>query len=133
MSAGTDPVQIRRLFELGRALVPELDQRAVLSQILEAAREITGARYAALGERAPAVRAAAAGRLGFLGVGVDRAANEEAVGDRDISAAGSAVATVDVAASEGREIARQVNALLGRSVPTSGPSMSQAKARPRRP
>ncbi|MGI8800600.1 MAG: GAF domain-containing protein [Solirubrobacteraceae bacterium] len=49
MSAGADGVRMRRLFELGRALVPGLDQPSVLARILEAAREITGARYAALG------------------------------------------------------------------------------------
>jgi signal transduction histidine kinase len=40
---------IRRLLEVGRVLTRELDQRIVLDRVLEAAREITGARYAALG------------------------------------------------------------------------------------
>ena len=40
---------IRRLLDVGRALTTELDQRIVLDRVLEAAREITGARYAALG------------------------------------------------------------------------------------
>jgi signal transduction protein with GAF and PtsI domain len=33
----------------GRALVAELDLESVLSQLLETARDLTGARYAALG------------------------------------------------------------------------------------
>ncbi len=37
------------MLEVGRALVAELDPQAVLDLILEEAREITGARYAALG------------------------------------------------------------------------------------
>jgi signal transduction histidine kinase len=39
---------MRRLLEAGRALVGELDPHAVLDRILAAARETTGARYAAL-------------------------------------------------------------------------------------
>jgi signal transduction histidine kinase len=41
--------QLRRLIEVGRALVSELDPEAVLQRILEEAQEITGARYVALG------------------------------------------------------------------------------------
>ncbi|HUE28357.1 MAG TPA: GAF domain-containing protein, partial [Solirubrobacteraceae bacterium] len=41
--------KLRRLLEVGRTLVGELDQEAVLDRILEEAREITGAQYAALG------------------------------------------------------------------------------------
>jgi signal transduction histidine kinase len=41
--------ELERLLELGRRLVSELDLDAVLAQVLEAARELTGARYAALG------------------------------------------------------------------------------------
>ncbi len=40
---------LRRLLDVGRTLTRELDQRAVLDRVLEAAQEITGARYAALG------------------------------------------------------------------------------------
>jgi signal transduction histidine kinase len=40
---------IRRLLDVGRALTQELDQRILLDRVLETAREITGARYAALG------------------------------------------------------------------------------------
>jgi signal transduction histidine kinase len=41
--------QRRRLLEFGRSLVADLDPDAVLGRVLEAARELTGARYAALG------------------------------------------------------------------------------------
>ena len=41
--------RLRRLLEVGRVLVSELDPEAVLHQVLEVARELTGARYAALG------------------------------------------------------------------------------------
>jgi signal transduction histidine kinase len=44
-----DQPQIRRLLDLGRGLVATLNVEAVLDEILEVAREITGARYAALG------------------------------------------------------------------------------------
>ncbi len=40
---------LRRLLDVGRVLTAELDQRAVLERVLETARELTGARYAALG------------------------------------------------------------------------------------
>ena len=41
--------KLRRLLEVGRALVGELDLEAVLQRILEEARELTGARYVAVG------------------------------------------------------------------------------------
>lgn len=41
--------RLRRLVEVGRTLVAELDLELVLRQVLETARELTGARYAALG------------------------------------------------------------------------------------
>ena len=44
-----DDVALRRLLQLGRAVVSDLDADAVLERVLEAAREVTGARYAALG------------------------------------------------------------------------------------
>jgi signal transduction histidine kinase len=49
MSAAPDPFRMRRLLDAGRALVAELDPQAVLDRTLAAAREVTGARYAALG------------------------------------------------------------------------------------
>ena len=44
-----DEQRLRRLIDVGRGLLSELDPEAVLQQVLEAACEITGARYAALG------------------------------------------------------------------------------------
>jgi signal transduction histidine kinase len=49
MNHRSDDDRIRRLLDVGRTLVAELDPEAVLDRILEEAREITGARYAALG------------------------------------------------------------------------------------
>ena len=45
----SDASRTIRLLEVGRSLVAELDLDAVLDRVLEAAREITGAQYAALG------------------------------------------------------------------------------------
>jgi signal transduction histidine kinase len=44
-----DEQRLRRLIDVGRGLLSQLDPEAVLDQVLETAREITGARYAALG------------------------------------------------------------------------------------
>jgi signal transduction histidine kinase len=41
--------QLSRLLDVGRGLVSQLDLESVLREVLEAARELTGARYAALG------------------------------------------------------------------------------------
>jgi signal transduction histidine kinase len=41
--------ELHQLLEVGRALVAELDLESVLQHVLETARELTGARYAALG------------------------------------------------------------------------------------
>ncbi len=49
MSVDSEEPWIRRLLDVGRALTTELDQRVVLDRVLETAREVTGARYAALG------------------------------------------------------------------------------------
>ncbi|BCJ33194.1 acetate kinase [Actinocatenispora thailandica] len=65
-----------------------------------------------IGEHAGAVRAGAAGGLGFLGVALDAARNEGAQGDADISAAGAPVRTAVVTAREDAEIAGQVRTLL---------------------
>src|ERR1017187_10654457 len=40
---------IRQLLDVGRGLVTELDLDILLDRVLQTAREITGARYAALG------------------------------------------------------------------------------------
>ena len=47
--AGHHGEQLERLVEVGRSLVVELNLPTVLDRVLEVAREITGARYAALG------------------------------------------------------------------------------------
>jgi two-component system, NarL family, sensor histidine kinase DevS len=44
-----EQVRMRRLLEVGRTLVSELDPDRVLDLVLETAREVTSARYAALG------------------------------------------------------------------------------------
>lgn len=44
-----DEDRFRRLIDIGSSLLSELDLEAVLKSVLEAARELTGARYAALG------------------------------------------------------------------------------------
>ena len=49
MGPSSDELWIRRLLEVGRTLVTELDIAVLLDRVLETAREVTGARYAALG------------------------------------------------------------------------------------
>ena len=44
-----DELRLRRLIDAGRSLIAKLDVDAVLEQLLEVAREVTGARYAAVG------------------------------------------------------------------------------------
>jgi signal transduction histidine kinase len=44
-----DERRLRRLIEVGRSLVSHLDLETVLRRVLEAARDLTGTRYAALG------------------------------------------------------------------------------------
>ena len=44
-----DERRLRRVLEVGRSVVSELDLEALLQRVLEEARELTGARYAALG------------------------------------------------------------------------------------
>ncbi len=64
-----------------------------------------------VGENAPVVRARAAERLAFLGVGVgDR--NDDARADADISAPNAAIRTLVVSAREDLEILRGVEAVL---------------------
>jgi two-component system, NarL family, sensor histidine kinase DevS len=55
-----DPPRLERLLEVGRSLVSHLDPEVVLREVIEAARDLTGARYAALGV------------LDVAGVGLDR-------------------------------------------------------------
>ncbi|MDQ6807395.1 MAG: GAF domain-containing protein [Actinomycetota bacterium] len=49
MSERLEEDRLRRLVEIGPSLVSELDLETVLDRLLETAREMTGARYAALG------------------------------------------------------------------------------------
>jgi signal transduction histidine kinase len=67
---------IRRLLAVGRALTTELDQRTVLDRVLEEARNITGARYAALG----ILNEQQSGLEQFLTAGIDEA-GRRAIGD----------------------------------------------------
>jgi signal transduction histidine kinase len=72
-----DEQRLRTLLDAGRDLMAELDYEAVLHRLLEVAREVTGARYAALGvldERREALER-------FVTSGLDEAA-ERAIGDR---------------------------------------------------
>jgi len=63
---------LRRLLEVGRVLMTELDLESVLEQVLQTARELTGAQYAALGtlieDRSALVR--------FLPLGIDEPRRE---------------------------------------------------------
>jgi len=49
MDSSSEGDWIRRLLDVGRALMTELDLEAVLERVLLTARDLTGARYAALG------------------------------------------------------------------------------------
>ena len=44
-----DKDRLRRLIEAGRSLVAERELEAVFQRVLDVARELTGARYAAIG------------------------------------------------------------------------------------
>src|ERR1700691_3017647 len=49
MDTTLDQARLRRLMEVGPWLLSELDLETLLDRLLETAREVTGARYAALG------------------------------------------------------------------------------------
>jgi signal transduction histidine kinase len=49
MTASSEELWIRRLLDVGRELMSDVDLPAVLDRVLGAAQEITGARYAAVG------------------------------------------------------------------------------------
>ena len=66
---------------------------------------------AGVGENVPAVRAEVCRRLAFLGIELDAEANEAAVPDAEIGAAGSAVRVVVLRAEE-VVVARAVRALV---------------------
>jgi acetate kinase len=65
-----------------------------------------------VGEHAPAIRDGAAAGLGFLGVGIDAAANDQVDGDAEITAPDVAVRTLVLRAREDLEMARQTRAAL---------------------
>ena len=71
-----EPAQAERLLEAGRSLVSQLDVEVVLERLLETARELTGARYAAIG----VLDAERRGLERFLTSGVD-AETHAAIGD----------------------------------------------------
>ncbi len=48
-SDALDEPRLRELIDVGRSLVTELDPEVIFRQVLEVARQLTGARYAALG------------------------------------------------------------------------------------
>ena len=49
MVGGLDERRLRTLLDVGRGLVSQFDQETLLQRVLDAARELTGARYAAVG------------------------------------------------------------------------------------
>jgi len=76
VAAPTDADRLTRLLDAGRALVAEVDLDAVLYRLLDTARELTGAHYAAIG-----VLDAERKRLArFLTSGLDEA-GRRAIGD----------------------------------------------------
>ncbi|WP_046471282.1 acetate/propionate family kinase [Allosalinactinospora lopnorensis] len=66
-----------------------------------------------VGENQPVVRAGAAERLGFLGVGLDPEANDAARADADITGPAAFVRTLVITSREDIKIARDVRARLG--------------------
>jgi signal transduction histidine kinase len=73
---GLDERRLRLLLEIGTSIVAELDSEAVLQRVLEAGRELTGARYAAIG----ILDAERRGLERFLTAGVDEATHR-AIGE----------------------------------------------------
>jgi GAF domain-containing protein len=82
MDSASDGPWVRRLLDVGRALTTELDQRVVLDRVLQTAREITGARYAAVG----ILNEQHTELAQFLTAGVDEATHI-AIGDLPVGAA----------------------------------------------
>lgn len=68
-----------------------------------------------VGENAPAVRSAAAGGLGFLGLEVGPTLNANVAGDADISTSNARVRTLVIHAHEDVEVARDVRRVLSDS------------------
>ncbi len=70
------PEALRRLLQIGSEVVSELDHETVLQRVIEAARDLTGARYAALGVLDESRRELER----FLTSGIDESAHR-AIGD----------------------------------------------------
>ena len=68
-----------------------------------------------VGEHAAPIRERCAAELGFLGIALDREANEGGAGDREIGADGAQVRTLVIEAREDLEIARGVRQVLAPS------------------
>ena len=66
-----------------------------------------------MGEHSPVLRAAAAARLGHLGVELAATARSTSAADADITADGARARTVVVTAAEDVEVARETRAVLG--------------------
>src|SRR4051812_5465234 len=76
MSEALDEARLRRLVEIGGQVSAALDVETVLNRVLNAARELTGARYAALGVLDEGKRELER----FLTVGIDDQTHQE-IGD----------------------------------------------------
>src|SRR3954453_13484301 len=76
MSEPLDEARLRRLVEIGGQVTAALDVETVLDRVLNAARELTGARYAALGVLDEHKRELER----FLTVGIDEGTHQE-IGD----------------------------------------------------
>jgi signal transduction histidine kinase len=71
-----DERRLRRLLDVGRSLISELDPETVLQRLLDVARELTGARYAAIGVLDDSRK----GLERFLTVGIDEDTHRQ-IGD----------------------------------------------------
>ncbi|HEY3552811.1 MAG TPA: GAF domain-containing protein, partial [Solirubrobacterales bacterium] len=69
----SDEGRFRRLIDIGSEVLSELDLEAVLQSVVEAARELTGARYAALGVLDPERRELER----FINVGIEEETRRE--------------------------------------------------------
>jgi acetate kinase len=111
---------------LTRAAAGDADASLALDVYLHRLRAAIAAMVASLGgldalvftggvgERSAPIRAMAAEGLGFLGIGVDPARNEDGDADHEISSPGAAPRVFVIAAREDVQIAREVRSVLGR-------------------
>jgi acetate kinase len=101
----------------------DADSALAIGVYLHRLRAGIASMAAAMGGLDTPIRERCAAELGFLGVAVDREANEGAAGDREIGADGSQVRTLVVEAREDLEIARGVHQVLAPSpVQTAEPA-----------